>query len=310
MPNRPKPIVVVGSINVDLVARAQRIPVNGETVSGHDFQIHSGGKGANQAVAIAKLGYPVQMIGHLGEDIFGRQLRNDLELAGVDVAAVSTSPGPSGVAMIVLSAAGENSIVVVAGANALLSSQDLDDNLALISGAGMVLTQLETPLETLEHLAELCLREGVPLVLDPAPASVIPSSLLQKVAWLTPNETEAAYLLRGLPGKQSSREIAEALMSTGPRNVVLKLGARGAHVATAESLHADIRPFPANAVDTTAAGDCFNGAFAVALCRGLNATDSARYAAAAAAIAVTRVGAQPSMPTAAEVEEKLGSSFS
>ena len=302
-----KPIVVVGSINIDLVARTTRIPGAGETVTGTDFQTHPGGKGANQAVAVARLGYPVQMIGRVGDDVFGDQLRAGLQAAGVGVTALMTSQGPSGVATIIVSSAGENSIVVTPGANALLSPKDLEDHADLIRGAAMVLTQLETDLETVEHLAMLCTQAGVPLVLDPAPARALPDSLVRAVAWFTPNESEAAFFTGHAddPADASPRAIADALMRRGPRNVLLKLGARGAYVATGDGGGCKVDPFAVQAVDTTAAGDCFNGAFATALCRGKTALESARYAAAAAAISVTRAGAQPSMPSAAEVEQKL-----
>jgi ribokinase len=298
-----KPIVVVGSINIDLVASTQKIPAPGETISGHDFQLHPGGKGANQAVAVARLGYPVHMIGRVGDDAFGIQLREQLVAAGVETAAVKTSAGPSGVAVIVVAASGENSIVVVPGANALVSPEDLEDQVTLIRSAGMVLTQLETPLETVLHLAALCRREGVPLMLDPAPARALPRELIEAVTWFTPNESEAAFFNAESDGTDDA--IAEALLKTGSAGVVLKLGARGAFVATREGLRAAVSSFSVAAVDTTAAGDCFNGAFATALCLGKDPVESARYGAAAAAIAVTRMGAQPSMPTADEVQAML-----
>lgn len=298
-----KPIVVVGSINMDLVANTEHIPAPGETVSGSDFREIPGGKGANQAVAVARLGYPVQMIGRVGTDAFGTQLREGLAAAGVDHTAVKVSEGPSGVAVIVVAASGENCIVVVPGANAHVSAQDVEDQVELIRSAGMVLTQLETPLETVLHLAEVCEREGVPLMLDPAPARTLPKELMERVTWFTPNETEAAFFVA--PGLDGTDAIAADLRAQGVSNVVLKLGARGAYVATGDGPGAAVRSFVVEAVDTTAAGDCFNGAFATAMCSGKDPVESARYAAAAAAIAVTRVGAQPSMPTADEVEALL-----
>lgn len=309
MPVTQKPIVVVGSINMDLVTTTHHIPVAGETVAGSGFQTHPGGKGANQAVAVARLGYPVHMIGRVGDDAFGTQLRDGLASAGVEISAVMTSRGPSGVASIVVSAAGENSIVVVPGANALLTSRDVDTQLDLIRSAGMVLTQLETPMATVEYLAAVCSREGIPLMLDPAPAQNLSRDLLAKVAWFTPNETEAAFFTSGVELQHADAPaVAKILLNRGPQSVVLKLGARGAYVAGADGTHSAVSPFPVVAIDTTAAGDCFNGAFAAALCRGNNPADSARYAAAAAALAVTRVGAQPSLPSAQEVEGKLAES--
>lgn len=299
-----KPIVVIGSLNIDLVARAARIPAPGETLLGADFATHPGGKGANQAVAVARLGLPVQMIGRVGEDGFGAQLREHLMLSGVDIAAVRTSPGASGVALIVVADTGENSIVVVPGANALLTPQDLDESIETLRSASVVLTQLETPIETILHLAELCQREGVPLILDPAPAQALPQELLSKVTWFTPNETEAAFFT-GSADNADPVATANDFMEMGLTNIVLKLGSRGAYLATADGRQHRIPSFPVAAVDTTAAGDCFNGAFATGLALGMAPPESAQFATAAAAISVTRFGAQPSMPDRAEVQQLL-----
>lgn len=306
MEGAKKSIVVVGSINIDLVANTPRIPLAGETILGHDFQTHHGGKGANQAVAVGRLGYPVSMIGRVGDDAFGTELRAGLESAGVDTAGVATSPGASGVAVIVVAESGENSIVVIPGANAHVTPADLDANIETIRSAGMVLAQLEIPLETVLHLATICAHENVPLMLDPAPAAKLPTELLKNVTWFTPNETEAAFFI-GDPSNSTkeSQEIAKSLMSKGISGVVLKLGARGAYLASPDGVMASIQPFPVRAVDTTAAGDCFNGAFAVGLLMGKDPAESARFAAAAAAISVTRVGAQSSMPALNEVLDKL-----
>ncbi|MFY9940273.1 MAG: ribokinase [Silvibacterium sp.] len=299
-----KPIVVVGSINIDLVAKAERIPVTGETVSGTEFQTHSGGKGANQAVAVARLGYPVGMIGRLGNDVFGTELREHLQNAGIDLSAVQTTEGSSGVAVIIVSPSGDNIIVPTPGANAVLSPADIDANLDMIRAAGLVLTQLEIPLETVEHLANVCAREGIPLMLDPAPARELPAAILTRTRWFTPNETEAAFYSGNEPF-DSSRSIARKLLAKGPQAIVLKLGARGVYLADRNGLDQQIDAYPVRAVDTTAAGDAFNGAFAAALMLGETPAESARFAAAAAAISVTRSGAQPSMPTMAEVQELL-----
>jgi ribokinase len=304
MPYR-KPIVVVGSINLDLVATTKRIPAIGETVSGTGFQIHPGGKGANQAVAVARLGYPVRMIGKLGGDSFGMQLRDHLGGAGVDIAGVSTSDAPSGVAVILVSQEGENSIVVVSGANAKVMPEDIFGNQAMIRDAGMVLTQLEIPIETIEYLSDFCTRENIPLVLDPAPASKIPQKVMEQADWFTPNETEAAFYLsendnRQLPEIPS--EMAEMLLGRGCRGVVLKMGSNGSYLASQKGLREYVPAFAVKAVDTTAAGDAFNGAYAVGLMVGKSPRESAVFAAGAAAVSVTRIGAQPSMPTMADVE--------
>jgi ribokinase len=303
-----KPIVVVGSINQDMVVVADRIPSVGETIIGSDFQIHPGGKGANQAVAIARLGYPVRMIGRLGNDAIGAQMRAHLEQAGVNTDAIAASEGASGVALITVSAAGENSIVVAPGANSKLTPLDLEVNLALIQQAGVVLAQLEIPLETVERLADLCDQMSVPLILDPAPARHLPKKVLECTTWFTPNESEAAFYADDQSDQQGSRnaaEIARVLMDKGCRGVLLKMGARGAYLATPHAGGQSVPPFTVKAVDSTAAGDAFNGAFAVGLMLGKSPRDSADFAAAVAAISVTRTGAQPSMPSMAEVEAFL-----
>jgi ribokinase len=303
-----KPVVVVGSINIDLVANTERIPVEGETVLGKDFQIHPGGKGANQAAAVARLGYPVRMIGRLGDDTFGAQLKAHLESMGVDVAGVTITPGTSGVATIIVGGKGENSIVITPGANALLTPQDLEANLEIIRSAGIVLTQLEIPIETVQHLAEICFQERVPLILDPAPAKELPPDLLKNIEWFTPNETEAAFFLKNSNGVVNMADpalMAQMLLKNGMKGVVLKLGSRGAYLASAAGLTELLDAFPAPAIDTTAAGDAFNGAFATGLMLQMGPVEGARFAAAAAAISVTRAGAQSSMPIMAEVEQML-----
>lgn len=312
-----KPIVVVGSINFDLVVSSDRIPALGETIKGTNLQMHPGGKGANQAVAIARLGYPVSLIGKLGSDPFGAQLRDALLESGVDCTCVSAVPGRSGVAMIVVTPQGDNSILIISGANAQLHPEDLDAHIDVIRGAGLVMTQLEIPMATVEHLAALCRREGIPLMLDPAPAQPLPGSLLERVTWFTPNETEAAYYFAqldspddhstSLDGTRSaeSSEIMRKLLGCGVNGVVLKLGASGAHIATLQGLDAKLPSVPVAVVDTTAAGDAFNGAFATGLMLGKHALESAAFAIAAAAMSVTKHGAQPSMATLAETEDLL-----
>jgi ribokinase len=302
------PVVVVGSINIDLVANTERIPMKGETVLGSDFQIHPGGKGANQAVAVARLGYPVSLIGRLGDDAFGSQLRTRLESAGVDVAGVTTTTGISGVALIVVASNGENCIVITPGANALLTPKDLDAHIDIIRSAGVVLTQLEIPIETVQHLARICAREKVPLILDPAPAKEIPQNLFENVEWFTPNETEAAFFAGKRNGAAEMSDpvtMANMLMSQGVKGVVLKLGSRGAFIASRDGLAQQLTSFPVQAVDTTAAGDAFNGAFAVALLLQMGPAESARFATAAAAVSVTRPGAQPSLAEMSDVQRML-----
>jgi len=257
---------------------------------------------------VARLGYPVRMIGRVGSDAFGERLRAQVAQSGVDASGVRTSEGPSGVAVIAVAPNGENAIVVTPGANGHVSPKDVDENSSVICGAGAVLTQLEIPFETVQHLAQLCARLNVPLILDPAPARELPLELLQQVSWLTPNETEIRQCLpdtSGGLGFQDAFEIAEVLQKRSKRGVVLKMGARGAFLLAQDDIREQIGAFRVNAVDTTAAGDAFNGAFAVGLMMGKTPIESAKFAAAAGAVSVTRAGAQPSMATMEEVENLL-----
>lgn len=301
MPEK-KPIVVVGSINMDLVATAPHIPAAGETLLGTGFETHPGGKGANQAVAAARLGVPVQMIGLLGSDDIGKQLREGLNQAGVDTTAVGTVPGPSGVALITVADSGENTIVVASGANFQVTPDYLDKHANLIRNAGLVLSQLEIPLESVLHLAKLCTEAKVPLILDPAPARELPDELFQQVAWLTPNETEAAFYLGHAIGENGPEAAAHQLLAKGAKGVILKLGGNGSYFALSSGNEAAIQPYHVQAVDSTGAGDAFNGAFAAALTMGKSRLEAAMFASAASAVSVTRKGAQSSMATLEEVE--------
>jgi ribokinase len=298
-----KKLLVVGSINIDLVACANRIPAPGETILGRTFDVFNGGKGANQAVAIAKLGAQVDMIASLGTDLFTERLLSGLKVAGVDTHAVKIVPGPCGVALISRADNGENSIIVISGANGEVSAADIDSHLDAVQQAAMILVQLETPLEAVIRLAEQAWLAKTPFMLDPAPAIPLPEGLLSRTTWLTPNETEAQTLLGVV--NIDPPAAAEKLLALGARNVALKLGSQGVFLAGRDCPAQQIPAFTVNAVDTTAAGDCFNAAFAVALTRGNPPAVAARYAAAAAAISVTRAGAQPSLPTSSEVEAFL-----
>jgi ribokinase len=300
-----KPIVVVGSINMDLVATAKHIPAAGETILGTGFQMHPGGKGANQAVAIGRLGYPIQMIGLLGEDDMGKQLRERLVRGGVDTSAVGTAPTSSGVALITVADSGENTIVVSPGSNTQVLPEYIDQQAERIRNAGMVLAQLETPLETVLHLAQLCAEANVPFVLDPAPARELPPELFPQIAWFTPNETEAAFFLGHPIAEGGAEAAAHELLERGMKGVILKLGARGSYFAVGSGNEAQIKPFTVHAVDSTGAGDAFNGAFAAALMMGQSRLEAAMFASAASAISVTRAGAQASMATLEEVNQML-----
>jgi ribokinase len=304
-----KPIVVVGSINLDLVVGAERLPLSGETITGNSFATFHGGKGANQAVAAAKLGYPVAMVGNVGNDAFGAELRRGLESAGVDTENVRAVEKSSGVALITTGRQGENNIVVVPGANGQLTPELLEKSAATMERAGILLAQLEVPLETIEYLAEFAERHNIPLMLDPAPARDLPARLLRRLSWITPNETEAKALLPADIEDQGAGpgRAAERFVALGVENVILKLGARGCLIAQRDMPELRVPAFSVAAIDTTAAGDAFNAGFAVALMRGVEIERCAVFASAVAAISVTRPGAQPSMPTAAEVDTFLKS---
>ena len=299
----PKPIVVVGSINLDLVAGADRIPQLGEIIIGDSFRTFCGGKGANQAVAAARLGYPVAMVGNAGSD-FGAQLRNGLNDAGVDTTYVNTVEGPSGVALIATGRRGENSIVVVPGANHHLTPRLLEKAAPVLGRAAFLLAQLEIPFDTVDYLAQFAERNHIPFMLDPAPARELSLALLRRVLWITPNQTEARELLRTYigDGGHDSYAVADRLLARGINNLVLKLGSRGCLVAEGNLPKEHVPAFPVKAVDPTAAGDAFNAGFAVGLLRGYTTVRSAIFASAVAAISVTRPGAQPSMPTGDEVD--------
>lgn len=306
----PRSIVVVGSVNLDLVCPVAHLPAPGETLTGGDVQFIGGGKGANQAVAAARLGYPVSLVAKVGDDDFSPRLVRGLRAAGVNVRHVTAARNtPVGMAFIYTDAHGQNSIVISAGGNGRLRPSDVNGCRALLRSAGMVLVQLEVPLETVEHLAALAHRDGVPLMLDPAPARELPSRLLKRVTWLTPNETETVALCGGEVSdleRSTASAYGEALRSRGPRGVVIKMGSRGAYVTDDNGTKRFVKAFRVRAIDSTAAGDAFNAGFAVALMRGEFPANAARYASAVAAISVTRMGAQPSMPSAREVGRFLG----
>lgn len=303
----PKELIIVGSINLDLVANAARIPREGETVRGRSFQTFFGGKGANQAVAAARLGAAVTMIGKVGTDSFGPELLRGLKSAGVRTNCVRAVKGSSGVALITTDKDAQNSIVVVPGANGHVRPEDIDRYRSRIERAAIVLVQLEIPMASVEHLATITSKADVPLMLDPAPAMQLSRKLLRSVTWLTPNETESATLLGDAGEGGSVDQIADRILSSGCRNVVLKLGARGVYLAGKDTPRLTVKGYKVKPVDTTAAGDAFNGAFAAALMCGKNPEDAARFACAVAAISVTRAGAQPSMPTPKEVDAFLRS---
>lgn len=308
------PIVVIGSINMDLVCRTPRMPEAGETILGFDFVTIPGGKGANQAVAAARLGGDVHMIGRVGSDDFGQRLLNGLHHHSVNTQFVTVSErDSSGVAMILVDKAGENSIVVAPGANHKLTTGDIDRAESLIKSAAVVVMQLEIPLPVVRHAIATCQRLKVPTILDPAP--VPPKGLpraLYGVDVLTPNQTEAELLLgidRVRVKKKRTmdpKQIGTELLTRGPANVLLKLGSKGALLVSRNLEFRTIRPFKAKVVDTTAAGDAFTGAYAVARSEGLSMEEAARFANAAGALCCESFGAQPSLPTRKQVDKMLG----
>jgi ribokinase len=299
-------IIVAGSINMDLVTRAP-IPRPGETVIGGDLHAFPGGKGANQAVAAARMGGQVTMIGRVGEDAFGKQMRAALEEDGVDTAFVLPTAGtPTGVALIVVDEQGQNSIVVTPGANGRLTPADIDAAAEAIAAADVLLLQLEIPLETVQRATGLAAQHGLKVILNPAPAAPLPQDLLSKVDILIPNEIEAAAL-SGLPsGSTAELQAAAAnLLEQGAGAVILTLGDRGALLVDGQSKTLLPAFAVKNVVDTTAAGDAFAGALAVAVSEGLTLPEAISWAAGAGALAVTKAGAQPSLPTRTEVQRLL-----
>lgn len=296
-----KPIVVVGSVTMDLVTRTPQIPRVGQTLIGSGFHTTPGGKGANQCVAAARLGYPVAMVAKVGDDSYGPALLDNLKMAGVQIDCMEQVAGSSGIAAIFLADSSENSIVVVPGANGNMDRATIDSHAAMIRSAGMVLCQLEIPIDTLAYTLALCAEAGVPAMLDPAPAAELPDVVWKQIAWFTPNETEAAFYLNDGTNVEDN---ANALLKRGLGGVVLKRGSEGSYVAVPGKA-GWVPPFKVKAIDTVAAGDCFNGAFAVALLEGRDPWQAARFANAAAAICVTRRGAQAAMPTREDVDALL-----
>jgi len=299
-------IVVVGSSNTDMIIKAPRIPKPGETVIGGEFFTAAGGKGANQAVAAARAGGSVTFVARVGEDMFGRKAMEGFIAEGIETAHVHRdAEAPSGVALIFVDESGENSIAVASGANARLTTEDVHAARDAIESADVLLTQLESPLDAVRAAVDVATEHGVKVVLNPAPAQPLGRSLLRKVSVLTPNETEAE-LLTGISVSDEDAAVAaaEALRAAGVDAVVITMGSRGAFVL--ESDHGEMVPaFEVQAADTTAAGDVFSGALAVALTEGKSLPHAVRFANAAAALAVMKLGAQTSAPPRAEIDAFL-----
>src|SRR4051794_1532935 len=298
-------IVVVGSSNTDMILKLERIPKPGETILGGAFVTAAGGKGANQAVAAAQAGGSVTLVARVGQDIFGEQAIAGFVESGINVDHVQRDKFPSGVALIFVAKDGENSIGVGSGANAKLSPADVRKAKTAFAAATAVVMQLETPLETVKAAADLAHANGILVILNPAPAQPLPDSLLKKTSILTPNETEAE-LLTGIKvtDDASCSRAADILLSKGVQTVIITLGSRGAYAATS-AFKQFVPAFKVKPVDTTAAGDTFNGALAVALAEGMPMIEAVQFANAAGAISVTRMGAQPSAPSRKEIEKLL-----
>jgi ribokinase len=301
-------ILVLGSSNTDMIIKLDRLPKAGETILGGEFVTAAGGKGANQAVAAARAGGKVTFIAQVGKDVFGEKAVAGFLADGINVEYVFKDPArPSGVALIFVAKDGENSIAVASGANANLLPSDVWKARNAFSDAMILLLQLETPLETIETAAELAVGESVRVILNPAPARPLPDGLLKNIYLVTPNESEAE-LLTGITvdSEAAANQAVDKLFARGVQNVVLTMGARGAFVATQTSRQM-IPAFKTVAVDATGAGDIFNGSLAVALAEGKTLLDAARFATAAAAISVSRLGAQTSAPMRKEIEQLLAS---
>ncbi|MFB3890511.1 MAG: ribokinase [Phycisphaerae bacterium] len=299
-----KSIVVVGSINMDLVARAPRMPAPGQTVLGNSFMTSPGGKGANQAVALARLGARCRFIGRVGTDAFGEQLLAAMKQEGIDCTDVMATPeAPTGVALIIVDAKGENSIVVAPGANHMVTPDDVFSREEAFKLAGVVLLQLELPLPTVRAAIDVARRNGCRIILDPAPAPATIPAELCRVDIITPNVTEAQVLTgRSATDERGDKLVASDLIERGAQCAVLKLGARGSLVVMADGHFYTVPPYKVEVVDTTAAGDAFTAALAMGVACGKSMRDAARFANAAGALACTKLGAQASMPTLDDVK--------
>ncbi len=296
-------ILVVGSINMDLVVRSPHMPAPGETVLGEGFVTSPGGKGANQAVAAARLGARCRFLGRVGDDEFGRALLAGLQAENIDCTdVIKTEDAPTGVAMIIVDSKGENSIVVASGANHRLTPDDVFGRGAAFGEADAVLLQLELPLPTVRAAIDLSKRYRCKVILDPAPAPGRLPAALCEVDVISPNVTEAELLTGTKTGEErADKNIALDLIARGASAAVLKLAGRGSMVVTADGQMARIPAYEVDIVDTTAAGDAFTAALAVSVSRGEDLRTAARLANAAGALACTRLGAQSAMPTADEV---------
>jgi ribokinase len=303
MPTDPPRICVVGSCNIDLTFRTSRLPQPGETLAGRDFHLGFGGKGANQAVMAARLGARVALVGRVGRDVFGEQTLRNHQAEGIDTSHLRVdAQRPSGIASIIVDDAARNCILIVPGANAGLSPDDVRDSAAVIQAAAVLLCQLEVPVETTLEAFRLAKAAEVLTILNPAPAAPLPEELLHLTDLCVPNETEVELLTGQVAGTLAQAvSAAQALLGRGPRTVVLTLGERGALVVEARRTE-HVPALPVAAVDSTGAGDAFIGSLGVFLADGQPLRDAVRRANAVAALSVTRLGAQAAFPSQAEVD--------
>ena len=297
MPN----ILVIGSLNADLVLRTPRFPQPGETISGEDLQVIPGGKGANQAVAAARLGANVSMLGRVGKDSFGDFLLDNLKTNHVDTTLIQRDDASTGTATIIVDSNGQNSIVLSAGANGKVSSLDVEH--ASFPTFSLLLLQLEIPIPTVLSAAKLAKQNGVRVILNPAPAKQLPDELIALADFIIPNETEVS-LLTGMEVNDisSAEKAAKVLLERGAQNVIVTLGNKGALIVNKDT-NTQVDTYPVNVVDTTAAGDAFIGGLASKLLDSASLLAAARYGCACGALATTKFGAQPSLPTKEEVEK-------
>ncbi|MFH7031856.1 ribokinase [Flavobacterium aquidurense] len=292
-----KKIFVVGSCNTDMVIKSDRLPIPGETVIGGTFLMNAGGKGANQAVAAARLGGVVTFIAKTGNDVFGRQSLENFNSEGINTDLILSDPkNPSGVALIMVNSNGENCIMVASGSNGNLKTKDIEKFKNQLAEADFILMQLEIPMETVEYVVELASEKKIPVILNPAPAKSLSEKVLKGLYLITPNETEAE-ILSGVKvtNYEKAKEAADIISEKGVANVVITMGESGAFVKEGSN-YTLIKAIKVNAVDTTAAGDCFNGTLCVGLSEGKSITESVKLAVKAAGLCVQKMGAQSSLP--------------
>jgi len=298
-------VVVVGSIHMDFFINVEKLPIPGETVLGRNFTMSPGGKGANQAIGVARLGAETFMVGRVGSDIFADKLIENFRRNNVDTTYILKDPTThTGIAFILLDEKGENMIAVAPGADAKVSKDDVDRAMDIIGKADILLLQLEIPVETVVYAAKRAWECGVKVILNPAPARTLPDEIYKYIYTLTPNQIECSMLSNvEIKSLNDVEKASKKLISKGVKNVIVTLGAKGAYVLTEDGEGKVIPAFKVKVVDTTGAGDAFNAALAVSLAEGLNIEEAIVRANAAAALAITKIGAQSGLPSRLELED-------